>query len=254
VTPFDGYGRPVYEHALRGLQIAGSDLIRDEWVLPRRLALVPVTSREGKSIFDTACDQIHYAGACHRVGRRMRLAVVSRGRWVGGIVLGSTFPNIRPRDDAFRLTRWVVDWQERGLVSPWASENDQYWRRLQQVVNQARAFVFPAEAGSGLGVRSHLLLETEGLHYWQAKYERAAGFDTLCNHPTSRLFTSNGWTLVGRTLGHSRDPYSALSRRVTDRTLVVRDNAGLTARPLGERWWVWVRVLRPTRLSQRLVA
>ena len=230
----------------------GTDLLREEWLLPRRLALVPISGWETKRAFDDACEIVHYAGACHRVGRRMRLAVVDKGRWVGGIVLGSTFPNLRSRDDAFGLTRWVVDWHERGLVSPWASENYQYWRRLQQVVNQARAFVFPTHAGGGVGVRAHALLETEGLHYWQLKYERVAGFDTLCNHSSSRLFTDNGWALVGRTLGHSRDPGSSLSRRVTDQSLPVRDNAGLTAQPSGERWWVWIRVLRPTRLSRQI--
>jgi hypothetical protein len=235
------------------LRAQGTDLLRSEWLLPRRLALVPVTAMDARYTFDEACEQIHYAGACRRVGRRMRLAVVDRGRWVGGIVLGSTFPNLRPRDDAFDLTRWVVDWQVRGLISPWASENTQYWRRLQQIVNQARAFVFPSEAGRGIGVRAHQLLEGEGLHYWQAKYERAAGFDTLCNHQASRLFTENGWTLVGRTLGHSRDPGTDLSQRVMNQEMRIRDNAALTAQPSGKRWWVWVwvwvRVLRPTRLS-----
>lgn len=233
------------------VQVEGTEYLRAECRLPRKLALVPVASQQAKQAFDSACAQLHYAGACRRVGRRMRLAVVHDGRWVGGIMLGSTFPNLRPRDDAFDLTKWVVSWRDRGLVSPWASENDQYWRRLQQVVNQARAFVFPNEAGGGLGIRAHALLETEGLHYWQSKYERAAGFDTLCDHANSRLFTENGWQLVGRTLGHSRDPESRLSRRVVEDGIRVRDNAGLTERPNGTQWWVWVRVLRSTRLSRR---
>lgn len=232
------------------IQTAGTEYLRSEWKLPRRLALVPVESRSAKRVFDTACQQLHYAGACRRVGRRMRLAVVCRGRWVGGIMLGSTFPNLRPRDDAFGLTKWVVSWQERGLVSPWAAENHEYWRRLQQVVNQARAFVFPGEAGGGIGIRAHALLETEGLHHWESRYERAAGFDTLCDHDSSRLFTENGWRLVGRTLGHSRDPNTQLSRRVVEDGRRVRDNAGLTERPEGARWWVWVRVLRPTRRTR----
>jgi hypothetical protein len=87
--------------------------------------------------------------------------------------------------------------------------------------------------------------------YWQAKYERAAGFDTLCDHANSRLFTENGWKLVGRTLGHSRDPGTQLSRRVIEDRRSVRDNAGLTELPNGTRWWVWVRVLRPTRLTRQ---
>jgi hypothetical protein len=234
--------------ALDVLQAEGTELIREEWRLPKRLALVPVEHADARRVFDEACDHIHYAGACRRVGRLMRLAVMDRGRWVGGVALGSTFPNLRPRDDAFGLTRWVHDWQERDLVSPWASENVQYWSRLQQVVNQARAFVFPSEAGRRIGVRAHELLEGDGLYYWQAKYERAAGFDTLCNHSTSRLFTTNGWELVGRTLGHSRSPGTQLSQRVADGSKRVRDNAALTPAPTGERWWVWVRVLRPTRL------
>jgi hypothetical protein len=238
----------MQQMALEDLQSQGTDLIRSGWRLPRRVALVPLTSADERQAFDQACHLIHYAGACRRVGRLMRLAVMDKGHWVGGIVLGSTFPNLRPRDDAFGLTRWVVDWQARGLISPWASENSQYWGRLQQVVNQARAFVFPSAAGRRIGVRAHALLESEGLHYWQAKYDRAAGFDTLCNRQTSRLFTANGWVLVGRTLGYSRDPGVRLSQRVEDGTMRVRDNAALTAIPRGERWWVWVRVLRPTRL------
>jgi hypothetical protein len=119
-------------------QVSGTDQLRSDQVLSRRLSFVPMTTREERTLFDEACALLHYAGSCRRVGRLLRLGIVSRGQWVGGIVLGSTFPNLRPRDDAFGLTRWVIDWKGRGLASPWASENDQYWRRLVSVAARTR--------------------------------------------------------------------------------------------------------------------
>jgi hypothetical protein len=114
------------------------------------------------------------------------------------------------------------------------------------VVNQARAFVFPEFQGGGLGVRAHRLLETSGRRLWEERYGAMSGFDTLCTDPRSRLFASNGWTLVGKTLGYSRDPSVRLSRRVDERRdPAVRDNAGLSFSLGNQRWWIWIKVLRP---------
>jgi hypothetical protein len=91
-----------------------------------------------RGAFDEALDEVHYAGACSRVGRCMRLLIVENGQWAGGIVLGSTFPNIDVRDEALGLKRHVRNHHLRGLRSPWARENVPYWSRLQLVVNHAR--------------------------------------------------------------------------------------------------------------------
>ena len=233
---------------LEAIRLKGTQLLHDQLSLPRRLSLVPVESNEARLLFDDACEKIHYAGACRRVGRRFRLAIISKGEWVGGFVLGSPFPNLRARDDAFGLTRWVLNWEQRRLASPWASENEEYWRRLQQIVNHARAFVFSAAQGRGIGIRAHSLLESEGSHYWRARYGgRVAGFDTLCNHASSRLFAANRWNLVGRTAGYRRDPSITLSRRALNQRRQ-GDNAGLSPRTDGVRWWIWVRKLRLVRL------
>ena len=131
------------------------------------LTLVSLDPPDLKRIFDAACEEIHYAGACHRVGRLARLAIVGDGQWLGGVVLGSPFPNIRPRDDAFGLTPLVTDWSQRGLISPWASENRQYWDRLQLIVNHARTFVFPDFQGGSVGIKAHRLLLTVGRSIWE---------------------------------------------------------------------------------------
>lgn len=207
---------------------------------PKRMTLIPA-GEPMRAIFDQACGLLHYAGPCKRVGRLMRLCIVERGEWVGGIVLGSPFPNLRPRDDAFGLTRHVLNWRERGLVSPWASENRDYWDRLQLIVNQARTFVFPSAQGGGVGVRAHALLETQGRALWTSSYDSPViGFDTLCTETTSRLFSDNDWRLVGRTKGYSRNPSVQLSSRHNGE---LRENAGLTRRASNPRWWIWVRVL-----------
>jgi hypothetical protein len=233
---------------LATLRSQGTEAIRAENRLLKRLSFTAITSTDARRAFDEACQRLHYAGACHRVGRRMRLAVIENGEWVGGIVLGSPFPNLRPRDDAFGLTKYVRDWQQRGLANPWAQENRLYWSKLQLVVNQARAFVFPDFRGSRVGVRSHALLETEGRGLWEERYGRLVGFDTLCTESKSKLFSDNNWTLVGRTLGYTRDSRTLLSQRVTSGIVQnVSDNAGLVLRPSGTRWWIWVRILRRVR-------
>jgi hypothetical protein len=228
------------------IQTAGTALLASGRRLPRRLTLVPVEDKRLRHLFDAACNEIHYAGVCRRVGRLLRLAIVSDAQWTGGIVLGSTFPNIRARDDAFGLTRFISGWQDRGLISPWASENTDYWSRLQAIVNHARTFVFPSFNGASLGVRAHRELLGSGLRHWTDRYGgRVHGLDTLCTHPTSRLFLDNGWTLVGKTKGYSRDPSTVLSRRASDEDwMTVRENAGLSLSNGNRKWWIWVRVLR----------
>ena len=174
----------------------------------------------------------------------MRLAIVRRSDWAGGIVLGSTFPNILVRDEALDLRQHVEGYRERGLVSPWASENHAYWTRLQGIVNHARTFVFPSHQGDGVGVDAHATLLDEGLGHWEDRYGSAWAFDTLCTSSTSRMFKANGWTLAGRTAGYTRDAKRALSRRLADKTeRRGRDNAGLVLRSDAYRWWVWVRML-----------
>ncbi len=207
----------------------------------RRPFFAMVDTPDARRVFDLACDRIHYAGSCRRVGRCMRLALYFQGEWAGGMVLGSPFPNIGPRDEAFGLTAFTRGYRERGLVSPWAAENTEYWDGLQRIVNHARTFVFPRFQGYGLGVKALELLPTQGRELWETKYQTdVAGFDTHCTSPTSRLFLDNGWVLVGRTKGFSRDRRSAFSNRVTNGELTVKDNAGLVRRRRNTRWWTWV--------------
>jgi hypothetical protein len=229
-------------------QRTGSRLIADtrSRALTRDLRFHQVTGRDLRDIFDEACERLHYAGSCRRVGRVMRLAAMAEGEWIGGIVLGSPFPNIRSRDDAFGISKYAMNVRRRGLDNAWTRENTEYWNRLQLIVNQARAFVFPQFSGRGYGVRMHRLLESQGRRLWEARYGELAGFDTLCTESSSRLFSDNSWIRVGRTLGHTRDPNRRLSRRVAEGGVEgVRDNAGLSPVPNGTRWWVWVRVLEP---------
>lgn len=60
------------------------------------------------------------------------------------------------------------------------------------------------------------------------------------------MFSNNDWTLVGRTKGFARDRGSALSKRVVEGELNVKDNAGLRHRKRNPRWWTWVRPLDST--------
>jgi GNAT superfamily N-acetyltransferase len=218
----------------------------------RTLDLAPVTSRELRLLFDRACGEIHYAGACQRVGRCMRLAISVRGEWAGGVVLGSTFPGIGARDEALGLRDYLRGYRQRGLVSAWAGENRDYWSRLQGVVNHARTFVFPDFQGEGIGVKAHALLLTRGRELWEERYPgRVWALDTLCTSSDSRMFLDNGWELVGRTAGYSRDPSRSLSKRLADDdTRGRRDNAGLSIMPGSYRWWVWVRRIAETPLGR----
>lgn len=237
----------VNEKIVEEIRLVGNDLLRGWFDKPtNQLSFITVETADMRQLFDQAAEEIHYAGACQRVGRCLRLAVVRSGEWVGGVVLGSTFPNIRPRDDAFGLTKFVRDWQERGLVSPWARENREYWDRLQTIINHARTFIFPKFQGNGLGVETHALLLKQGVKLWEERYGGPVyGFDTLCTHPNSRLFADNGWTLVGRTKGYSRDPTKVFSRRAFEEEWKnIKDNAGLGLIEGNMRWWVWVKVFR----------
>lgn len=226
------------------IQGYGTFILRRSSLSRESMQFVRVEDRQLRVLFDLACDQLHYAGSCQRVGRCMRLAILVDGQWAGGIVLGSTFPNIRCRDDAFGLTKHVSDWKVRGLPNPWARENDLYWQNLQRIVNHARTFIFPVFAGRGMAIKAHGLLLTEGSAIWTSRYGPFNGFDTLCTEPKSKLFLANGWSLVGRTQGFSRDPSTVLSRRAAGGSIEgVADNAGLTRKKGATRWWVWVRRL-----------
>jgi hypothetical protein len=206
---------------------------------------VEVTDASWRWLFDRALDEIHYAGACQRVGRCMRLAIIEDGKWVGGIVLGSTFPNIRVRDEAFGLRKYIEGWRERGLKSPWARENTAYWSALQKIVNHARTFIFPRFQGAGRGIRAHRLLLTEGVALWKAKYQdEVIGLDTLCTHPDSRLFKDNGWILVGRTEGYTSDPSRVFSKRAfKEDWKTIKNNIALRRIEGSTRWFVWVKPL-----------
>ena len=197
--------------------------------------------------FDSALDLTHYAGACRRVGRCMRLLILKEGQWAGGIVLGSTFPNIGDRDEALGLKDFIRNHHLKGLRSPWASENTDYWTRLQKVVNHARTFVFPRFQGQGIGVEAHRRLLSDGRQYWEARYrDRVAAFDTLCDAVDSKLFEKNGWNHVGLTAGFRSDPRRALVQRDNESSALVNNVA---LRPGSLRWQVWVRIIDPSLLS-----
>jgi len=236
----------VCESRAEQIRAAGNDLLRSSGRIPQRLSFIVVDTPELRRVFDEAANEIHYAGACQRVGRCMRLAIVSQGEWVGGMVLGSTFPNIRPRDEAFGLTQFLKNWRERGLVNVWSRENHEYWDNLQLIVNHARTFIFPKFQGNGLGVQAHALLLTEGVRLWEERYGGPVyGFDTLCTHPNSRLFADNGWQLVGRTKGYTRDPSKIFSRRAfVEDWKNIKDNAGLSLLEGSMQWWIWVKVFK----------
>jgi len=208
------------------------------------MCFVEVKDKGLRRIFDAALDSIHYAGACQRVGRCMRLAIIHKSAWVGGIVLGSTFPNIDVRDRFVGLKKYVVRSRTRGIEHPWSSGNQAYWKRLQQIVNHARTFVFPAFQGKGLGTRAHKLLLKEGISIWRRKYsDNVIALDTLCDHGDSRLFLENGWTLVGQTKGYQSNPRAPFATRSPE-TRGLRNNVGLIQKSNSRKWLVWVKLLR----------
>ena len=239
-------GKKIDANHLDSLFISGCKYLKLNNFLSKRLSFHIINTKEMRKIFDKTCDKIHYAGSCQRVGKCVRLAVIKNNEWIGGVVLGSTFPNIKPRDDVFKLTQYVKNWKAQGLISPWAKENKKYWNGLQLIVNHARTFIFPQFQGNGLGIAIHKLLLTEGRQLWESKYnEKIYGFDTLDTHPKSRLFLENGWKLVGRTKGYSRDPNRVFSKRAfNEKWEYIKDNSGLNKTKNSTRWWIYVKVFK----------
>jgi GNAT superfamily N-acetyltransferase len=196
-----------------------------------------------RELFDVALRRIHYAGSCQRVGRCMRLAVTLRGRWVGGVVLGSTFPNISVRDEILGMKVYVRGYGARGLKSPWSSANTPYWSALQTIVNHARTFVFPEFQGHGIGIRTHKALLSSGIRLWEKKYAyKVYALDTLCDHSDSGLFVRNGWKHAGQTCGYTADYRNSFTQK---RKLAARINNAALRRG-SRKWEVWVRILRPS--------
>lgn len=210
-----------------------------------RIHFIPVTDRWTRRVFDETLDLIHYAGSCQRVGRCLRLCVYSDDVWVGGIVLGSTFPNIEVRDQFLGLKAFVKDFRLRGLSNPWSQENSKYWSALQHVVNHARTFIFPRFQGQGLGIAAHRELLNTGLSHWERRYqEKVAALDTLCTHDDSKLFARNYWKLVGNTRGYTSDPSEVFSKKAfLGDWKTIRNNIALKRIGAQQmRWWVWAVV------------
>ncbi len=223
----------------------GQQVLQSLYRVPVRdhISFIAVRDAHFRKQFDFALDELHYAKSCQRVGRCMRLAVVRDGLWVGGIVLGSTFPNIHVRDEALGLKKFVRDIAARGLTNAWSGRNKEYWCALQTIVNHARTFIFPYFQGRGLGKEAHKFLLTAGLNIWEKTYsDRVYALDTLCDHSDSGLFLSNGWHLAGETKGYTADYNGLFSSR--KRPLPAINNAAL--KPGQKHWQVWVRVVRPS--------
>jgi hypothetical protein len=231
------------------IQQAGTTVLLDKYkVSSQELSFVEVKDDEWRRHFDEALDLVHYSGSCQRVGRCMRLAVVEDKQWVGGIVLGSTFPNILVRDEAVGLRRFVANYKKRGLKNPWSRDNKPYWRNLQRVVNHARTFIFPQFQGRGLGIRAHGLLLKEGVKMWEEKYQdKVYALDTLCTADESKLFLSNNWTRAGQTKGFSSDRSTVFSKKMKvldDDRKGIRNNSALSKTDKSTQWWVWTIKLR----------
>lgn len=226
------------------LRAKGEQALQGNPACRKQLWLTVVEDRALRACFDAALDRLHYAKSCQRVGRCMRLAVMSGSSWVGGIVLGSTFPNVDARDRALGLKIFVNGFHERGLTNAWCADNKEYWSALQSVVNHARTFVFPEFQGRGLGKKAHRLLLTAGMDLWRRRYGPVYALDTLCDSGDSGLFISNRWKLVGETKGYTAD----YKRSFTASSHHSINNAALKRGKV--RWQVWVRVidkrLRPT--------
>ena len=215
----------------------------------KTINLLEVSDPQIRKLFDEALRLTHYAGSCQRVGRCMRLAIMLNNKWAGGIVLGSTFPNIDVRDRSVGLKSFVVNYKSRGLKSAWARENREYWGRLQRIVNHARTFVFPSFQGQGVGTRAHRILLTQGVRLWEQKYgDKVAALDTLCDHGDSKLFLVNGWTHVGETKGYCSNPKANFSRK-SNKKHPFKNNVALTLHPSNRKWVVWVKVLDQKLLS-----
>ena len=237
--------RDVKQTLLANLCAKGEALLGQRQSIPQghRVRFIEVQFREMRQVFDQALDLTHYAKSCQRVGRCMRLAIIYGGRWVGGVVLGSTFPNVDVRDRALGLKVFVSGFAARGLRNPWSGKNRDYWSCLQSIVNHARTFVFPEFQGRGLGKEAHRLLLNVGIKLWEKKYNQSVyALDTLCDHSDSGLFLSNGWIHVGETRGFTADYKNSFTLRKKTKPCI--NNAALR---LGStRWQVWIRMIRPS--------
>jgi GNAT superfamily N-acetyltransferase len=172
----------------------------------------------------------------------MRLAILWNGAWAGGIVLGSTFPNIEVRDELLGFKPYVRNLRARGLQNPWSRENTEYWSALQTVVNHARTFVFPSFQGQGIGKQAHAELLNKGIQLWERQYKcHVFALDTLCDSSDSGLFLSNGWVLAGQTKGYTADYAHAFARKDPAETSI--NNAALKKGKTA--WQVWVKIVRP---------
>jgi len=229
----------------------GQKFLEAKYSLKEELSFIEASDILLKKLFDQALNFLHYGKSVQRVGRCMRLAVVKDRTWVGGIVLGSTFPNIFARDEALGLRRFVVDYRSRGLKNPWVRENYLYWRALQTIVNHARSFTFPMFQGNGIGVGAEKLLFTEGVELWEEKYvDRVYALDNLTDRPDSKLFLNNGWQMVGQTKGFSSEPDKIFSQRLGYKNKEqIRNNVGLSTTEKAIRWFIWVKVINPNVLS-----
>jgi GNAT superfamily N-acetyltransferase len=226
------------------IQQLGNELMFEDYDFsPKRLSFVEVSDGGWRKLFDEALDLVHYSHSCQRVGRCMRLAIVEDGQWVGGIVLGSTFPNILVRDENVGLRKFVINYKRRGLVNPWTRKNRSYWRNLQKVVNHARTFVFPQFQGKGIGIRAHRLLLSKGVEMWEQKYrDQVYALDTLCTADESKLFLLNGWTRAGQTKGYTLDRTAVFSKPLKvfdDREKGIKNNGALRKPKNSVQWWVW---------------
>ena len=121
------------------LQLSGQSVLVESYDLPvcPSTHFAVIRDRELRRYFDLALDATHYAKSCQRVGRCLRLAIISDGQWVGGVVLGSTFPNVSVRDEALGLKLLVKGYASRGLRNAWCKENREYWQALQRNTDNA---------------------------------------------------------------------------------------------------------------------
>jgi hypothetical protein len=171
----------------------------------------------------------------------MRLAILANGSWAGGIVLGSTFPNIDVRDEILGFKPFVRNLRARGLKNPWSRDNVEYWTALQTVVNHARTFIFPSFQGKGIGKNAHAELLGKGFRLWEQRYKcKVYALDTLCDSADSGLFLSNGWTLAGKTKGYTADYTHAFAKKKIMETSI--NNAALKHGKTA--WQVWVKIVR----------
>jgi len=237
----------------RSIRLIGEEVpeIQDSLRRADSMRFVEVTDSRLRRLFDSALNVLHYAKSCQRVGRCMRLAIIAEEHWVGGVVLGSTFPNVDVRDRYLGLKAFVKGYQLRGLTNPWSRQNRHYWLALQGIVNHARTFVFPDFQGKGIGKEAHRLLLKRGVRMWERKYPtpKVYALDTLCDHSDSGLFVKNDWVHVGETRGFTADYRHKFTEGKRPRFRI--NNAAL--KPGKTRWQVWVRVIRPS-LKPRPIA